>query len=46
MTPEEFSQNFKRITQEYKQFFDTYAPVIAGKEEVSFFKKNFQNEEK
>jgi len=44
MTPEEFNKNIQRITKEYKEFFDKYAPVIAGKESVSFFKKNFQNE--
>ena len=44
MTPEEFNKNIKRLTKEYKEFFDKYAPVIAGKEAVSFFKKSFQNE--
>ncbi|MDR0206670.1 MAG: phage virion morphogenesis protein [Bacteroidales bacterium] len=44
MTPKEFNQNIKRLTTEYKEFFDKYAPVIAGKEAVSFFKKSFQNE--
>ena len=44
MTPEEFNQNIKRLATKYKDFFDIYAPVIVGKEAVSFFKKNFQNE--
>ena len=44
MTPEQFSQSIKCLAKEYKEFFDRYAPVIAGKEAVSFFKKNFQNE--
>jgi len=44
MSPGEFNQNIKRLTEEYKEFFDKYAPVIAGNEAVRFFKKNFQNE--
>jgi phage gpG-like protein len=44
MTPEEFNQNMKRLAKEYKEFFDKYAPAIAGREAVKFFKQNFQNE--
>ena len=44
MTPEEFSKNLERIFEEYKELFVKYAPTIAGKEAVRFFKKNFQNQ--
>lgn len=44
MTPEQFLQSLKRLQQEYKNLFDKYAPTIAGKEAVSFFKQSFQNE--
>lgn len=44
MNPEQFQQEIKRLENEFKEFFATYAPTIAGKTAVSYFKKNFQNE--
>lgn len=44
MSPEQFQQELKRLQSEFKELFDKYAPTIAGKTAVSYFKKNFQNE--
>lgn len=44
MSPEQFQQELNRLQSEFKELFDKYAPTIAGKTAVSYFKKNFQNE--
>lgn len=44
MSPEQFRQELNRLQSEFKELFDKYAPTIAGKTAVSYFKKNFQNE--
>lgn len=44
MTPEQFGKEINRLKNEFKDLFDKYAPTIAGKTAVSYFKKNFQNE--
>ena len=44
MSPEQFQQELNRLQTEFKELFAKYAPTIAGKTAVSYFKKNFQNE--
>ena len=44
MFPEQFQQELNRLEKEFKELFEKYAPTIAGKTAVSWFKKNFQNE--
>lgn len=44
MTPQQFQSEIQRLEKEFKELFANYAPTIAGKTAVSFFKKNFQNE--
>lgn len=44
MSPEQSQQEIKRLENDFKQLFEKYAPTIAGKTAVSYFKKNFQNE--
>lgn len=44
MSPEQFQQETNRLQKEFKELFEKYAPTIAGKTAVSYFKKNFQNE--
>ena len=44
MSPEQFQQELNRLEKEFKELFEKYAPTIAGKTAVSYFKKNFQNE--
>lgn len=44
MSPEQFQQETSRLQKEFKELFEKYAPTIAGKTAVSYFKKNFQNE--
>lgn len=44
MSPDQFKQEIDRLQDEFKALFDKYAPTIAGKTAVSYFKKNFQNE--
>ena len=44
MSPEQFQQELNRLEKEFKELFEKYAPTIAGKTAVSWFKKNFQNE--
>ena len=44
MFPEQFQQELNRLQTEFKELFAQYAPTIAGKTAVSYFKKNFQNE--
>lgn len=44
MSPEQFQQELDRLQTEFKELFAKYAPTIAGKTAVSYFKKNFQNE--
>ena len=41
---EQFQQELNRLQTEFKELFAKYAPTIAGKTAVSYFKKNFQNE--
>ena len=44
MSPDQFKQEIDRLQDEFKALFAKYAPTIAGKTAVSYFKKNFQNE--
>lgn len=44
MTPEQFGKEIGRLKNKFKELFEKYAPTIAGKTAVSYFKKNFQNE--
>lgn len=44
MSPQQFSNEIQRLEKEFKELFAKYAPTIAGKTAVSYFKKNFQNE--
>ena len=39
MSPEQFQQKLNRLQSEFKELFDKYAPTIAGKTAVSYFKK-------
>lgn len=44
MTPQQFASEIQRLENEFRELFANYAPTIAGKTAVSYFKKNFQNE--
>ena len=44
MTPQEFEQHLQTLYKQYGEFYDKYAPTIAAKIAVSYFKKNFQTE--
>lgn len=44
MSPQQFSNEIQRLENEFRELFAKYAPTIAGKTAVSYFKKNFQNE--
>jgi len=44
MTPVEFEQHLKNLSTQYGQFYELYAPVIAAKIAVDFFKECFQTE--
>lgn len=44
MSPQQFASEIQRLETEFKELFANYAPTIAGKTAVSYFKKNFQNE--
>ena len=44
MTPQEFEQHLHNLAKQYGEFYDKYAPTIAAKIAVSYFKKSFQTE--
>jgi len=44
MTPDQFQKELQRLQKEFGEFYNRYAPQIAGNVAVSYFKKNFQNE--
>lgn len=44
MTPKDFETHLQRLEKQYGEFYNQYAPTIAAKTAVSFFKKCFQSE--
>lgn len=44
MTPDQFEVRLMQLSEEFGQFFDRYAPDLAGNVAVSYYKQNFQNE--
>lgn len=44
MTPEQFQQRLNDLQSDFKDLFDSYAPVIVGRIAVGFFKERFQIE--
>jgi phage gpG-like protein len=44
MTQQAFKERMDRMEKEFKEFLNSYGPVIAGNVAVSLFKQNFQTE--
>jgi len=44
MSPEEFETKLRNLEKQFGDFYHRFAPVIAGKVAVDFFKQSFQTE--